>query len=209
MGTGSTPVARTGTTLDKRHVARCGWPLRDIARVQSNLEYFLSVAKREELCGIDVKSDPANSGVTPQLIAHQRRQLAHLAIVQRSVVLECEVGFFLRGIVRVRVVQQVLDPEEQLLDGDAGLPALVLRQYAEADGAAGVDVGVEDDWRELTLGRLVRVLVAELHRQLEAPSLPQRLGLARYDALPEHDVLCAISAASRLGHEAMRVVLPP
>ena len=44
-----------------------------------------------------------------------------------------------------------LDAQQDLLDGDGGAPALVLVQDAQAHGAAGVDVRVEELFRQLAL----------------------------------------------------------
>ena len=45
-----------------------------------------------------------------------------------------------------------LDAEEDLLDGNCRAPVLLLVQDAQADGAGGVDVGVEERRHELHLG---------------------------------------------------------
>jgi hypothetical protein len=44
-----------------------------------------------------------------------------------------------------------LDAQQDLFDCDGGAPALVLVQYAEADSARGVNVGVEELVRQLAL----------------------------------------------------------
>lgn len=52
------------------------------------------------------------------------------------------------GGIGIGVVQEILDSEEDLLDGDGGFPGFVLVENAEADGARGVDIGVEERGRE-------------------------------------------------------------
>lgn len=50
--------------------------------------------------------------------------------------------------VGVGVIEKVLNSEEDLLDGDGRLPALLFIQDRQADGARGIDVGVEERWDE-------------------------------------------------------------
>jgi len=52
-----------------------------------------------------------------------------------AIILECKVRLFLRRVIRVGVIQQVLYPQEQLLDCDAGFPTLVLVKDAETHRA--------------------------------------------------------------------------
>lgn len=61
----------------------------------------------------------------------------------RPVSLEHVVRLGLGRGLRVGVVEEVLDAEEDLLDGDGWLPRLFLVQDRQADGARGVNVGVE------------------------------------------------------------------
>jgi len=70
--------------------------------------------------------------------------IAHLPLVRRAVFLELVERVGLCGRVWVRLVEQRLDAEENLLDGYGGLPAFFFVEDAEADGAGGVDVGVEE-----------------------------------------------------------------
>lgn len=89
----------------------------------------------------------------------RRRVLTHhptdTLLVLGLVLLEQVVGFSLRRRLGIRVVEQVLHAEENLLDGDCGLPRLVLVQDGQADRSGWVDVGVEQRrdefaWREKT-----------------------------------------------------------
>lgn len=102
------------------------------------------------------------------------RQLRQSSIVERerseSDALEHRVRIKLSRVIRVRGVEQFLDSEKDLrgsprvssssprtkqeaitylLDRDGGLPGLLLVQDREADGAGGVDVGVEERGSEL------------------------------------------------------------
>ena len=56
-------------------------------------------------------------------------------------------------------------------------------QDVEADAAVSVDVGVEHLRRELHHRRLVRVLLAELQRQLEGAVLEHNDGLSKVRSL--------------------------
>ena len=76
---------------------------------------------------------------------------------------------------RVGIVEQVLDAQQDLLDGDGGLPALVLVQDAETHSARGEDVGVEERWRKLALRRLAWVFFGEDHAKLVEAAFPWRL----------------------------------
>jgi len=58
------------------------------------------------------------------------------------------VGVGLGGGFGVRVVEESLDAQEDLLDRDGGLPAFVFVEDGEADRSGGVDVWVEERWDE-------------------------------------------------------------
>lgn len=77
----------------------------------------------------------------------RRRILANYApdalFVLDLVFLEQIVGVGLGGRLGVGVVEQVLDAQKNLLDRDGRLPGLFLVENRQADGARGVDVGME------------------------------------------------------------------
>lgn len=64
-------------------------------------------------------------------------------LVGLAIVLVERVGVRLRRRVEIRIVQQILDAAEDLLDRDRGLPSLLLVQDRQANGARWVDIGVE------------------------------------------------------------------
>jgi hypothetical protein len=66
-----------------------------------------------------------------------------LLLVCRPVLLKEVERIGLRGGLGVRLVEQRLYAEEDLLDRDRGLPAFFFVEDGQADGAGGVDVGVE------------------------------------------------------------------
>lgn len=63
-----------------------------------------------------------------------------------AILLEEVVGLGLCRRIGVRVIQQVLDTQQELLDGNGGAPCFLLVENREAYGARGINVGVEQ-WR--------------------------------------------------------------
>lgn len=59
----------------------------------------------------------------------------HALLILHTVPPEQVIGIGLRRRVWIRVVQQVLDPQQDLPDRDRRLPALVLVENRETDGA--------------------------------------------------------------------------
>lgn len=153
----------------------------------------------------------------------------HALLVLSAILLEHVVCLGLGGRVGVGIVQKVLDAKQNLLDGDGGLPSLLLVQNRQADGATGVDVRVEQRGREfacrwvsrgcsgrstgvssrLTLRRLGRVLLRENQRQLVKTALPESLFLAGNTTLPFLEVEYAIGSALGLGKESERMIFAP
>jgi hypothetical protein len=71
-----------------------------------------------------------------------------LVLICSPILLEEVVCVSLSWRVGVGVIEKVLNSEEDLLDGDGRLPALLFIQDRQADGARGIDVGVEERWDE-------------------------------------------------------------
>jgi hypothetical protein len=67
----------------------------------------------------------------------------NLLLVRRPVLLKEVERIGLRGRLGVRLVEQGLYTEEDLLDRDRGLPAFFFVENGQADGAGGVDVRME------------------------------------------------------------------
>jgi len=80
--------------------------------------------------------------------------LLDLLLVRLGILLEQRVRIRLRRTVWIWLVQQRLHTEKDVLQRDRGLPAFVLVQNAETDGAGGIDIGMEQRRREADLGRL-------------------------------------------------------
>lgn len=70
--------------------------------------------------------------------------LLDLLVVGDAILLEQVEGIGLGGRLGVRLVEQRLNSQQDLLDGDGGAPALVFVEDAETHGARRVDVGVEE-----------------------------------------------------------------
>ena len=145
------------------------------------------------------------------------------------------VGVGLGGRVRVGVIEQVLDAQGDLLDGNGGLPGLVFVEDGQADGAGRVDVRMEQRRDEFALWRLRRVFclrkrrmlatkrqrcktvqdhpaaltIGECHCEFEHSALPDCLLLSGDAALPHLEVKDTLCVAYWLCVEAKRVVLAP
>lgn len=74
--------------------------------------------------------------------------ILNLLLVRGAILFEQIERIGLRRRLRVRLVEQRLNTEEDLLDGDGGLPAFFFIEDGEADGAGRVDVGVEERGHE-------------------------------------------------------------
>lgn len=116
----------------------------------------------------------------------------------------------LRWALRIRLVEEALNAEENVFDCNRRLPSLVLVEDAQADRAAGVDVRMEECRGEFAFRRLGRVLVREGDCELEEPPVPDCAGLAGDAALPELEVKDAGRGGfGGFGVEAEGVVFAP
>jgi hypothetical protein len=62
-------------------------------------------------------------------------------------------GFGLGGGVWIGIIQQVLNTNQDLLDGNGGTPAFFLVENGKANGARWIHVGVKEGWSELAYMR--------------------------------------------------------
>lgn len=83
---------------------------------------------------------------------------AHALLISLAILLEQLVRISLGGRVDIGLVEQLLDAEQDLLDGNRRLPALLFIEDGQAHGAGWVDIWVEERRRELALRRLCWVL---------------------------------------------------
>lgn len=75
--------------------------------------------------------------------------LLDLLVVGSAVLAEQIVGLGLSRRLGIGLVQQRLNAEEDLLDGNGGLPAFLFVEDGQANGSGRVDVGVEERRNEL------------------------------------------------------------
>lgn len=80
--------------------------------------------------------------------------LSYPTFVGSCVFLEERVCLALRWVCGVGIVKQILNAEEKLLDGDCWLPALILVQDTQTDGAGREDVWMKEFHIKFALGRL-------------------------------------------------------
>ena len=114
---------------------------------------------------------------------------SHSLLVISSVLTETCVRLRLGGVLDVGVVEEVLDAEEDLLDGDGGPPVLLLVQDAETHCARWVDIGVEQWWHELHLGWCGGEVILEDDLTLVESTFPWSTFLTR-DSIPEQIKIC-------------------
>jgi hypothetical protein len=76
------------------------------------------------------------------------RLLLHPTLVFLLVVLKELKGFGLCRRVGIGIIEQVLNPNQDLFDGNGRTPTLFFVEDGEANGARRIDVGVEERWHE-------------------------------------------------------------
>ena len=114
-------------------------------------------------------------------------------------------GSFLGRVGDVWLVEEGLYPEEDLLDGDGGGPALGLCQDGQADLARGIHVGVVDGRREPRHRRLGRVVFRKRKRQPKHSPLPDAPLLPRNPTRPHKQVQAPVALLARLCKEPLSV----
>lgn len=78
-------------------------------------------------------------------------------LIRGAILLEQIIRIRLRGTLRIHLIEQHLDADQNLLDRDRGPPPLLFVENGEADGPRRVDVGVEERRDEFALWRFGRV----------------------------------------------------
>jgi len=102
-----------------------------------------------------------------------------------------------KGIIRVGVVEQGAQGDEDLGDGEGRRPLIL--EDVEADGAIGVDVGVVDPGGEVELGGLEGVIGGEMDVQEEHSSSVRRVVGAHDGCLPVVLILLVDGASGAVG----------
>lgn len=96
---------------------------------------------RNEIQKRNKKTQQTHVGLKSRILTDN---LFHTSFIGRAVLFEEIVCIGLGGRFRVRVVQQILDTEEDLLDRDGRFPGFFFVQDRETDGAGGVHVRVKE-----------------------------------------------------------------
>ena len=86
-----------------------------------------------------------------------------LLVVCVTVLFEQVVGFGLGWRIWIWIIEEVLDPEKNLLDCDSRLPAFFFIQDGEADGSRRVDIWMEERRHKFAYHLSVVSRVAEYH----------------------------------------------
>lgn len=89
----------------------------------------------------------------------------HTFLIFQSVLTVDGVRLGLGGIFDVWLVQQVLDAEQDLFDGDGWAPVLFFVQQRQANRARWIHVRMEQGWLEFAFWWTGRVVVFEDHTQ--------------------------------------------
>jgi hypothetical protein len=74
--------------------------------------------------------------------------LFDFCLVRCPILLEQVIGFGLCRRFWIWIVEEILNTEENLLDGDSWLPSFFFVQDGKADGSGRIDVGMEKRWCE-------------------------------------------------------------
>mmetsp|Transcript_16787 Transcript_16787/g.63884 ORF Transcript_16787/g.63884 Transcript_16787/m.63884 type:complete len:228 (+) Transcript_16787:481-1164(+) len=137
--------------------------------------------------------------VVELVIVHPRLlyYFPHATHILSAVLLVQPGGLGVCGGAGVWVTEQRLDRREDRTDIVDWGPLIL--QNVQADQAIVVDVGVEHLREEPHGGRLVGILLRELHRQLESATFPWRFLWAEDEGLPQQDVLIGGAPRDALG----------
>jgi len=130
-------------------------------------------------------------------------------LVVCSVLAISGVCFCLCGILDVGVVEEVLNANQELLDGNGRSPILILVQQTQTHCARGVHVGVKQRWTELDFGWSGGEVFLENHVAFIKAAFPRSGLLARNGKLPLHQVQGAVWVLGGAGDESKGVVLTP
>jgi len=93
-------------------------------------------------------------------------------LVIGPVLTETGVGLGLGGVLDVGIVEEILDTQEDLLNGDGRPPVLLFVQDRETNCPGGINVGVEQWRNKLHFGGSGREVVLEDDLAFVEPTLP-------------------------------------
>lgn len=131
-----------------------------------------------------------------------------LLIVHPVLTVNC-VSLCLCWVLNVRLIQQLLDTQQDLFDGDGRPPIFVLLQDRQTHSAWWVDIWVEYWWFKLAFGWWGRIVIFEQHSEFIESSLPQGSFLSRNGTLPVHQIHGPIRILGRHSNKTKWVVFSP
>lgn len=104
--------------------------------------------------------------------SHLPRLLSNPPLISCSILLKHGESFALCRIVRVWIVKQILNTQQDLLDCNSRFPTLIFVEDGETNGARGEDVRMEERWGEFALGWFARVFFREDHAEFVETTFP-------------------------------------
>jgi len=134
---------------------------------------------------------------------------AHALLVVGSVLAVGGVSLCLSRVLDVGIVEEILDADQELFDGDGRPPILVLVQETQADGSGWINVGVEQRRAELDLGRGGWEVLFENHVAFVEAAFPRSPLLSGNGKLPLHQVQGAVGVLGWAGDESEGVIFTP
>lgn len=130
-------------------------------------------------------------------------------LVLETVLTVNSVSLCLGRVLDVRLIQQILDSEQNLFDGDGRAPVLLFVQQRQTNGPGRVHVRMEQ-WRfELALGRTGRVVILEDHPQLVQTAFPWSSLLSRNSTFPRHKIQCSIGVLDWTSNKSKGMIFTP
>jgi len=132
-----------------------------------------------------------------------------LSFVRCPILLEQVVCIRLGWRFGIGIIEQVLNADEDLPDGDCWLPTFFFVQDRETDCARRVDIWMEKRGREFAFWWLRRVFIRKRECELEQATLPNGLFLPWYAHFPILEVKDAVGASDGSCKKAERMIATP
>merc|ERR1719431_713000 len=140
---------------------------------------------------------------------HSSGLSAYALFVISPVLAEAGVSLSLSGVLDVRVVEEILNTQENLLHSDGWPPVFLLVQDGEANCSGGIHIRVEQWWHKFDFGRSSGEVVFEDDLTLVQPPLPGGPLLSGDPVLPQHQIHSTISILHGPSNVSKRMVFPP
>merc|ERR1719265_953147 len=130
-------------------------------------------------------------------------------LISSWIVLEKLIWLLLSRVSLIGVIEEFLNANEDLLDGNGGLVILSCIKNRKTHCSRWINIRVEKTLGKFHLWRLHRIVLRELHANLKHSSFPRGVDLSWDLALPLKEILCAVRVLFGTSNEAGRVVLSP